>query len=625
MDGLISDHEIEYHKNLEQFTPSDFLSKSKGKSGKVIYPLEDAMNKLNSFRKLDYGFYELFKPIGGGKGKFIKVKLSTDGYVDVSGVVGLSDCDHWDWEYGSEAYLRSLNTGNQRYLLQLDMPFNDESSNLWWKPDHEEKLDPDPENPESPTTLYYKKYETERFLRWYGNDHVPRIDENKLEKCTVCSSPSLSSDTQSDNFHTDARNIGEMDINLSRTNIDTATSQSLLSLYPRATIAIKTYFHDEEKTNDYREPMDGDDANKIHQYIEFVVTGNRQTYNVAFDVRGKIESVLQEKHHYIHTLKTMQDELDRVFNNILFLQVSEVIAPEIVTVWNNLVSDFTFNEPWTPVNWMYLKDKLKELLESPTVVDVLRFRQLDFETISQNDAMQTSRREDEFLKELDIDPSEFIYKYCKGDQKNKKLMLSLIRNKQFFDKDGNKQGILQGLYDYIFGFKDATSQDDLAEAYNRINLPSDSQRQNLVVQPLVEMYGDPDKRPQPKEDDFSDVTVKMLRERITTFNNLIVRLPVNSEHNCLASKHIFQDWKAFVDGAANYLKDNGQLTFVSKKGLGSDLKEYEFNEYLVDGVPLVDYSWLYDDDPMNPKRDEEGNPIGDRWDYWTEEDFKWPQ
>lgn len=122
---------------------------------------------------------------------------------------------------------------------------------------------------------------------------------------------------------------------------------------------------------------------------------------------------------------------------------------------------------------------------------------------------------------------------------------------------------------------------------------------------------------------FSDITVDILRERITTFNNLIVRLPVDSKHNRLASKHIFQDWKAFVDGAANYLKDNGQLRFApNKKGLGSDFKVYEFDEYLVDEVPLVDYSWLYDDDPMNPYTDEDGNPIGDRWDYWTEEDFK---
>jgi hypothetical protein len=116
-----------------------------GKNVVIDLPLEDVMNQLNSFGKLDYGFYEIFKPIGGGKGKHIKIKMSTDGYVDISGVVGLSDCDHWEWEYGSEAYLRSLNTGNQRYLLQLDQPFNDEEdeknpdkprSTLWWKPDN---------------------------------------------------------------------------------------------------------------------------------------------------------------------------------------------------------------------------------------------------------------------------------------------------------------------------------------------------------------------------------------------------------------------------------------------------------------------------------------------------------
>lgn len=40
-----------------------------------------------------------------------------------------------------------------------------------------------------------------------------------------------------------------------------------------------------------------------------------------------------------------------------------------------------------------------------------------------------------------------------------------------------------------------------------------------------------------------------LRERLTTLNNLIVRLPITTYHNKLASRHIFKDWKRFVDGA----------------------------------------------------------------------------
>ena len=362
IEGLLTDHIIDYHKAIDEFEPSNFLSSGKGPALKF----EDVMNMLNSFKKLDYGFYELFKPIGGGNGKFIKVKMSTDGYVDVSGVVGLSNCHHWKWEYGSEAYLRSLNTGNQRYLLRLDMPFNDENSTLWWKPDNEEKLSPDPDNPDQPTVIYYKEYEVERYLRWFGNDHVPRIDENKLEKCTICSSPNLSDDTESDNFHTDARNIGDAGMDLTRMNIDDSTSQSLLSLYPKATIAVRTYFHDDDDPDTYRLPLEDDDSNKIHQYIEFVVTGNRQTSNVSFNVRGWIGTEIQEKHHYLHTMDYMRGEWEKIFENRLFFEVTEVIFPEIKDIWDNLKYDISFNEEWIPLTWRYLEAKFEELLENPT-------------------------------------------------------------------------------------------------------------------------------------------------------------------------------------------------------------------------------------------------------------------
>lgn len=60
--------------------------------------------------------------------------------MDVSGVIGLKDCEHWEWEYGSPAYLRSLNTGNQRYIFRLDVPINDGNSTLYWKPDNPEEM-----------------------------------------------------------------------------------------------------------------------------------------------------------------------------------------------------------------------------------------------------------------------------------------------------------------------------------------------------------------------------------------------------------------------------------------------------------------------------------------------------
>lgn len=55
----------------------------------------------------------MFKPIGGKTSeKYIEVRVFTSGEMEVSGVVGLADCEHLEWEYGSRDYLRSLNTGN---------------------------------------------------------------------------------------------------------------------------------------------------------------------------------------------------------------------------------------------------------------------------------------------------------------------------------------------------------------------------------------------------------------------------------------------------------------------------------------------------------------------------------
>ncbi len=158
---------------------------------------QNTVNKLVLFNKLSHPMYELFKPIGGTTEKYIKVTVESNGMVEVSGVVGLSDCDHVEWEYGSKEYLRSLNTGNQMYEFKLSRPFNDLDSVLWWKPDDKEEL-PDQEedvDEESKKYRYYKPYETERFLRWFGSTHVPYLDVEHVVKKTICSIPVISNDT----------------------------------------------------------------------------------------------------------------------------------------------------------------------------------------------------------------------------------------------------------------------------------------------------------------------------------------------------------------------------------------------------------------------------------------------
>lgn len=210
--GLLKDHEAEYHSAMDEFVEGDFLDRAIFKSlpngeDNILEPVDleskyqDAVNSLCSFGKLNYGFYEIFKPIGNTTEKYIKVKLSTSGELDITGVVSLDDCEHVEWEYGTMEYLRSLNTGNKKYRFKLSRPFNDTDSVLWWKPDKEEPLEPDYDEDteegevETPTgNRYYKPYETERFLRWFGSNYIPVIDPDTITKKTICAIPRISND-----------------------------------------------------------------------------------------------------------------------------------------------------------------------------------------------------------------------------------------------------------------------------------------------------------------------------------------------------------------------------------------------------------------------------------------------
>lgn len=165
-----------------------------------------------------------------------------------------------------------------------------------------------------------------------------------------------------------------------------------------------------------------------------------------------------------------------------------------------------------------------------------------------------------------------------------------------------------------------------------------------------------------------ETTVDEIRERIQTYNNLIVRLPANPETNkfVLKSKHIWQDWKAFVDKSLAWLvaeglrgrktNDKGEyieteeeyanrprlyvlydptadLTsqFGNQKTFtctATDGREYQFVEHYVDEgtkEPLVDYSYCIekvDEITYKAKQNDDGTWIGDRWDAWSESDFE---
>jgi hypothetical protein len=264
---MLKDHENKYHRQLSEFDESLYMDD--GRDGDYI----DAVNMVGSMGKLEYGFYEMFKPIRRTTEKYIKVKMSTDGILDITGVVGLDDCEHWEWEHGSRDYLRSLNNGNQRYMLQLSRPINDLSeenpggSVIWWKLDKPETLAEEEYSnatvkldAEAEKLRYYKPYEAERMLRWFGTTYIPVLDIDNIYKCTVCSIPQLSNNVKRSDFHYDATNIAANGMDLARANIDNSTSLSLLTLAPKATINVEN--HDER-------------TYKIGQFLKFIVSGNQ--------------------------------------------------------------------------------------------------------------------------------------------------------------------------------------------------------------------------------------------------------------------------------------------------------------------------------------------------------------
>lgn len=110
-----------------------------------------------------------------------------------------------------------------------------------------------------------------------------------------------------------------------------------------------------------------------------------------------------------------------------------------------------------------------------------------------------------------------------------------------------------------------------------------------------------------------------------------MRLPIDTRDNSVASRHIFLDWKNYVDNSLTWLVEHGWLYSKEIKSeeyegdekemrcKSTDGKYYDYTEYYLDEsmtIPLIDYSYRY-------KINELGlvEILKDRWDFWTEYDF----
>ena len=357
----------------------------------------------------------------------------------------------------------------------------------------------------------------------------------------------------------------------------------------------------------------------------------------------------------------------------MFLELSLLIQPNIQKIWDKM----DFDEAWIPDEWKEVRDALGEMQYNPNQIDMLRFRQLNLESMLVKFNDQRMVRE-QFLKILDWNDSKeeneisemksYVSEHFRGDESELAEVMEMASGR-FLDVN---------LYDCITAFGTLDIANDLNtfnEELNAIPLPKDV-KENQLKLPLERLYGKDlteEDLTQAEKDywadrntryniSFEDVTVDELRRRIETFNNLIVRLPISSTNNKMVSRHIFMDWKRFVDGAVEHMVNNGdeykqektteeRKKFIQDKilyvkrgedgrwlksyGKGTDededgnLKVHEFVEIYVDDettVPLVDYSYLYDttsiNGAMNPYIDPRTEkPHGDRWDYWSEDDF----
>ena len=525
--GMVTDHEIEHHQALDKFKKDLYMDKPSTSYQK-------AMNELHSISALEYGFYELFKPIGNSTEKYIKVKLSTMGTLDVSGVVGLQDCEHIEWKYGSKEYLRSLDTGNQMYVLGLSRGWNDSNSVLWWKLDEPELKSQETEIDSTGLEvvvdekwIYYKPYETERFLRWFGTDYIPFFDLPTINKKTICSIPVLDNDVESDEFHADATNNDTaQDLDLTKNNIDRSTSLSLLTLATKSTIDV----------------VNNLDEDHLGQYIVFVVSGHQQTSNISFHIQGQMYNVIPEMNHFDNTWNFMEEMRKQVGREILFLQTTKDINPTIETVWNKVFPKVK----WIPDDWQEVLDKL-ESVRDPTVIDLIRFRTLDLYTIAQTIDGQATIRED-FIHKMDED-RQSVERYLDelavdGEVKNN--VLDIVGSKKYWYDD---------LYNWVMEYTWNEDPKYFNVAWDtwfrNIPLPMEIKEVRLTgfMDDLTATNRTTNKIT------YDDVTVEMLRERISTYNTLIVRLPFDTPENTRISRQIFLDWKTFVDKALKKLQE----------------------------------------------------------------------
>lgn len=135
-------------------------------------------------------------------------------------------------------------------------------------------------------------------------------------------------------------------MDLTRANIDNSTSLSLLSLATKSSIRVVD-----------------DPADYKGQFLEFVVTGHRQTNIVSFHVRGKAVNEIQEMNHYIRTWERLKSLYEKVAGGVLYLDVCKVIiGSQVEDDWEKANPEMQL----IPSQWTNILSTLENLRTNAT-------------------------------------------------------------------------------------------------------------------------------------------------------------------------------------------------------------------------------------------------------------------
>ena len=438
---LMDEHRKSMHESISSFNADEFLDSENGASNDAEYE----MQKLNSIGNATYGIYELFKPIGSSSRKFIKIRVDSDGTIDIQGVLGLDeDCIYIPWIHGSKEYLRSLNTKNKKYEFRLDRDINDSDSSIWWKPDEAEKyeyVETDDDGNETTTikSRYFKSYENERMLRWFGTSTIPRIDINGIYKKTICSIPILDTDVvQGKNDFSDSDTL----TNLNFTKTDIEESESDNGTNPLLTLAQKSTVEIEDR---------GEDG----QWLVFVIGGKQKTSTISFHIQGTIKKDSESRkglNQFTRTSRLLVGIYTTLSKNLLYLDSISKDNPRIQELWRSVGGEGKF----IPTEWMTIRNGIEDIVWNPSSLDFDRMRQIDLNKIQERiDDMMGERKT--FV--------EFAYY---GEQS--------IQNKM------RKLGILKfnynPLYETLFLKYDELDEEERTNAFKELNA-DDYKKANL--------------------------------------------------------------------------------------------------------------------------------------------------